>query len=362
MLGSKPRSLAVTLMAFVQCACGQTDPAGAPDRIPNDMPLNTSGARAATSGGASASGSAGATSGSSAGGAAAGGTASEAGGSSGAGAGGGSGGSAESCAKWMAGSGPASAWVYVDAAGALAYKTVEERGDRILDFSFAGYRGGGVALPRVAVKRRVQPSGGDDTNAIQDALDAVAQLPLIDGTRGAVELSAGTFSLKGSLRITTSGVVLRGAGSSADGTLLKVEGSPRTLITLSGSGQRTTSGRAVPITDRYVPAGSQSLHVDRTADLTVGDDVLVQRPITESWVHFMGMDTLVRNGAPQTWLSRVRARRTNGESPQSKVTKLRSSPGCPTRSTPSTSTHPQRRSLASRTRDASPKSASKPFA
>jgi hypothetical protein len=35
----------------------------------------------------------------------------------------------------------------------------------------------------------------------------------------------------------------------------------------------------------------------------VGDQVLVGRPVTAPWVHFMGMDTLVRNGAPQTWLS-----------------------------------------------------------
>jgi hypothetical protein len=30
--------------------------------------------------------------------------------------------------------------------------------------------------------------------------------------------------------------------------------------------------------------------------------VLVQHPITTEWIHFMGMDTLVRDGKPQTWL------------------------------------------------------------
>jgi hypothetical protein len=30
--------------------------------------------------------------------------------------------------------------------------------------------------------------------------------------------------------------------------------------------------------------------------------VLVRRPVTQAWVHFMGMDTLVRDGKQQTWL------------------------------------------------------------
>ena len=35
----------------------------------------------------------------------------------------------------------------------------------------------------------------------------------------------------------------------------------------------------------------------------MGDAVLVGRPVTAPWVHFMGMDTLVRDGAPQTWVA-----------------------------------------------------------
>src|SRR6516225_1500692 len=67
-----------------------------------------------------------------------------------------------------------SQWVHPGPDGKLVYKTTS-RGDRIMDFSSAGYMGGGVALPYVAVKRTVKPSGGaDDTAAIQDAIDAVA--------------------------------------------------------------------------------------------------------------------------------------------------------------------------------------------
>jgi hypothetical protein len=288
--------------------CGQSDSGAVPTASePHETPAAGGGATnggvpgiAGQSGGvppgAGGSASGGGTGGSTDGGATA------AGGLSGISGSGEGGGTATSCAKWYEGVGPASQWVYVDQRGELSYKSVDSRGDRILDFSQVGYRGGGVALPQVPVKKKLQPSGGDDTSAIQAAIDAVAQSTAVDGARGAIELSAGTFRLSGSLRIAASGVVLRGAGSGRDGTVLKVEGSPRTVLILSGSGQRTPSGKPTKITDAYVPVGSRALHVDDTTGLSVGDDVLVQRPVTAAWIHFMGMDTLVRNGAPQTWL------------------------------------------------------------
>ena len=35
----------------------------------------------------------------------------------------------------------------------------------------------------------------------------------------------------------------------------------------------------------------------------MGDEVLIQRTVTAAWVHFVGMDTLVRDGLPQTWIA-----------------------------------------------------------
>src|SRR3954462_13480346 len=46
----------------------------------------------------------------------------------------------------------------------------------LMDFSSAGFGGGGVALPTVAAKFSLAPSGRDDTRAIQAALDAVGAL------------------------------------------------------------------------------------------------------------------------------------------------------------------------------------------
>lgn len=63
------------------------------------------------------------------------------------------------------------------------------RGNRILDFSNAGYRGGGVEIPNIPVKSTVLPLDGDATDRIQVAIDQLAMLPLDkNGFRGAVLL------------------------------------------------------------------------------------------------------------------------------------------------------------------------------
>src|SRR5262249_16825220 len=111
------------------------------------------------------------------------------------------------------------------------------------------------------------------------------------------------FTLAGTVTIAKSGVVLRGSGSGAQGTLVNVTGTPRTPIAIAGTGTWQTTGTAAKVTDSYVPSGATSFTVDDASGLAGGATILIGRPGTASWVHFMGMDTLVRNGVQQTWLS-----------------------------------------------------------
>ena len=195
-----------------------------------------------------------------------------------------------------------SSWVHYDAHGRLQYAT-DSLGNRIIDYSTAGYRGGGVALPMIPARTTVSPSGGDDTAAIQAAIDAVAALePDQRGFRGAVLLSPGTFNVSATLHITAGGVVLAGSGSGTGGSLITMTGSPFTLLAVSGSGSYV-QGPAVSMTDSYVPSGATSFNVSDASGFSVGEPVLINRPVTAAWVHFVGMDTLVRNGLPQTWIA-----------------------------------------------------------
>jgi hypothetical protein len=215
-----------------------------------------------------------------------------------------------------------SEWVHIGPDGKLAYKTTPA-GDHIMDFSYAGYMGGGVALPTVPVVKTIKPSGGaDDTSTIQSAIDEVAAMPLKDGFRGTVLLSTGTFPCSQTILITASGVVLRGSGDGANDSnvsTIKLIGQPHLAISVQPtktrrplaldppSGEQVNPNSAgdlaqTTITDAYVPSGTTTFHVADASKFAAGDEVIIERPVTEAWVKFMHMDDMVRDGNDQTWL------------------------------------------------------------
>jgi hypothetical protein len=199
--------------------------------------------------------------------------------------------------------GQTSTWVFFGDDHHLHYNQ-DTSGNRIMDFSFAGYQGGGVALPNVSAQVTLNPSGADDTAAIQSAIDTVSGIPLdAHGFRGAVQLAAGNFNVSDTLNITASGVVLRGSGAGADGTVIHMTGDPFLLLRIGGAGSAQNVSSSVALTDSYVPSGAMSFNVADASGFQPGDTVLIRRLVSADWIHFMGMDTLVRSGQPQTWIS-----------------------------------------------------------
>jgi hypothetical protein len=193
-------------------------------------------------------------------------------------------------------------WVSLDASGRLVYRTLP-RGDRIVDFSYAGYMGGGVPLPtRLPIGRTVAPSGRDDTAAIQKAIDDVSAMPLNDGIRGAVLLKPGTFQCGETLKIAASGVILRGAGPTEGGTTLKLTGEPHMAIAIAGKQEVKVLGTPAHIVEPYVPSGAQSITVDDGSAFAPGDSIRITRETTPEWLHLMGMDKMVRDGKAETWV------------------------------------------------------------
>ena len=186
-----------------------------------------------------------------------------------------------------------SQWVHLDHSGKLVYQRLKT-GDRILDFSYAGYMAGGVALPDLPVKKTLSPSGGDDTASIQAALDQP------DGVPGAIVLSSGRFHVKSTLKITKSGVVLRGE----NGAIIEMTGDPHLAFSIAGASKITPLGSPVSVADAYVPAGTMTLRVRDTSGFKPGDRVQITRPVTPEWVRLMGMDTLARTRKKQAWVSR----------------------------------------------------------
>jgi hypothetical protein len=176
--------------------------------------------------------------------------------------------------------------------GHLNY-SADARGNRVIDFSYAGYGGGGEAIPFVPVKIVVGAEGFRDGERIQAALDLVAALPARpDGFRGAVLLKPGRYNIEGKLRIGSSGVVLRGSGESEGGSVLVAAGvSRRTLIEVSGHGDlEEVAGTRRNISDAYVPVGSRRVGLEDTSGLHVGTRVVVRRPSRAEWIASIGMN------------------------------------------------------------------------
>ncbi len=196
---------------------------------------------------------------------------------------------------------PVSSWVQRDPDGKLDYLR-DRHGNRIPDFSHAGYGGGGVPLPEVPVRETVEPAAGDDGGRIQAAIDRVAAMePDEDGFRGAVLLRAGTYHVEDELVIGASGVVLRGEGDGKDGTVLVATGrrdvergigSP--FITIGGrSGEpREIEDSRRRIRDDTVPVGERTFRVDDAASFAPGDRVMVFRPGTAEWLDAIGMSAI----------------------------------------------------------------------
>ncbi|WP_231930894.1 hypothetical protein [Botrimarina hoheduenensis] len=193
-----------------------------------------------------------------------------------------------------------SQWVTTGATGRLIY-TPDAEGDRIMDFSSVGYRGQGVeAIPSdVPTVLTLSPIAGDDTAQIQAALNAVGNLPIgANGYRGAVLLQAGSYDINTQLLINKSGVVLRGTGRDAGGTVLhgRTTGpngtNQRPLIEIKGSGGLSNSGSQRTLIDKVVPAGATSFRVNTSSGFAVGDSVRVIRGTNAQWISDLGMDMI----------------------------------------------------------------------
>ena len=197
-----------------------------------------------------------------------------------------------------------SQWVRPSANGRLVYSR-DKNGVTIPDYSFAGYHSGGVALPTVPAQINILPTGGDDTAAIQQAIDTVSARPLdANGFRGAIQLAPGVFRCSAALVVAASGVVVRGAGSGADqeATSINLTGAPHVGIIIKGNFALNTTSPPTNINDAYVPFGTHTVHVTDATNIHVGDLVQISKPVTAAWIEFMGMSNLQRSDRDEHWI------------------------------------------------------------
>lgn len=183
--------------------------------------------------------------------------------------------------------------------GKLHY-TPDSLGNRVVDFSYAGYEAGNKGIPNADVKVIVPAKAEDATLRIQSAIDYVSSLPADrNGIRGAVLLERGQHVIHGSLSIEKSGVVIRGNGAVNDKTTLVGAGLSReTIIRISGRNDLEKE-KPVEVTDEYVTVNALTFNIASASGLKVGDRIQIQRPSTKEWIRLLGMEEF---GGETGWL------------------------------------------------------------
>ena len=215
--------------------------------------------------------------------------------------------------------------VAVDLDGRLTYRP-DDFGNTVPDFSLAGYRNGGVALPVAPVLETLKHLAGfgDDSARIQAAIDRVGQAPerAEDGVRGAVLLTRGAYQCGSTLRVP-AGVTLRGEGQDAAGTVITAtmippsENTKPTLIRVTGTGRIGAGKDAHDVLDEVVPLGAKRMKVAGAASFKPGDTVIVERQPNQQWIHDLKMDQIAKlpkggkqwtpGGYTMRWQARVSA-------------------------------------------------------
>lgn len=170
-------------------------------------------------------------------------------------------------------------------------------GNRIPDFSYAGYRNSDENIPYIPVVASIQPDSGDNTAKIQTAINGMAAFPLNEnGFRGALLLGPGTYEIWGTIRLNVSGVVLRGSGdgdNEQSNTILRARGdSPhQRSVLVSGGGDDSKwqdvadwNNAFINIVDDTVLVNEKSFTVENASSLAVGDNIIIYHPCTNAWL------------------------------------------------------------------------------
>lgn len=172
--------------------------------------------------------------------------------------------------------------------GKITY-TQDAQGNRILDFSYCGYKTSEQDIPDLKNAIFVPYLEGNASEVIQRAINYVSDLkPDANGFRGSVLLDKGVFNLHKSIRINTSGVVLRGTDKHE--TVLLKHGVDRgALLYIEGVNNQILKD-SFKLATNYIPVNQITFELVSTANLKVGDRLKIIRPSTKEWIASLGCD------------------------------------------------------------------------
>lgn len=152
-----------------------------------------------------------------------------------------------------------------------------------MDYSTCGYHASEKPIPDVKNAVYVSNNGADCYERLQRAINYVASLkPDKNGHRGAVLLGEGTYNISKPLRISASGVVIRGAGRGKT-TIIK-HGYDRGALLYIEGGMSMTGGDTIAVAGQKTMAGATTLTLKDASKLKKGERIRIVRPSTKEWI------------------------------------------------------------------------------
>ncbi len=180
----------------------------------------------------------------------------------------------------------------------LEYKAYNEEGDKIGDFSYAGFYAGKYELPvteNLHTALELSPSGtDDDTDLIQNAIDSVYSL-YPDLKIKVIKLKAGIYNINKNGINLKSGILLSGEGQGPTGTILYAkERVKHNVITVMGK-EPVKIGSDSLILDKYIKSGSNIINVsiEDAKQYKKGDRIVIYHPSTYEWIKGIEMADMI---------------------------------------------------------------------
>lgn len=183
-------------------------------------------------------------------------------------------------------------------------------GNKIPDFSYAGFKNSEEEIPVVETKVVLSSSSGDRTSDIQKAIDSVGNMSLdASGIRGAVLLEAGEYEVHGTIKIPYSGVVLRGISDDYNnGTVIKGIGDTPHQRNIIEAGNYNfdyyfsdKAGSDVNITTDIVYVGDKTFDVTDASTFTVGDNIIIYHSCSNEWLSAIDYGGVPSESSGENW-------------------------------------------------------------
>jgi hypothetical protein len=212
-------------------------------------------------------------------------------------------------------------WVSLGANNRLVY-TPSPLGDVVPDYSGVGYLNSESPIPTnipvvATVDNRDLNANGHRDEILAAIASAATQPVQSNGYRGAVLLPAGTYNISETIRISTSGIVLRGEGTGTGGTLLQYteidpaynpandpngdnppDWSRLNCIEFIGAGgvslsstvrSRIQGNLSNGAGGTYVPYGQKFVRLPAGHGFVAGDNVVIYHQPNADWITLLNM-------------------------------------------------------------------------